>query len=114
MLSPRVFTVLVDVSEDNDLSEPIDIRGCPHPAIHLPTIDSATVTILGCDTVDGTYNGFYDSSGAQLTFVAGTGARWIDQDWIKRHTRGLVPFIKLAFSAQQNADRTITIVRNSE
>ena len=99
---------LIDISEDDDLSSPVDISGGKSFAIEWPSaMDSATATLYGSNTIDGTYKVIEDEGGnAQaVTITANTIAVLSGVDY--ENLLGPINFVKLLTVGAETADRTI-------
>ena len=99
--------LLVDISEDDDLTNALDMRGKTLVGLIMPAaLTSTSITFSGCETVDGTFVDLYDTSGTQIS-VTVAASRYI---LIDPADFASIRFLKIVMGSNELADRTITAV----
>jgi len=104
----HVVPCIITISEDDDDSAAVDLRGYGLVGLIVPTIDAADLTFYMSETEAGTYRLLTDGAGAAVTMTTGAGALALDTTalaglsayrWVKIHT-----------SEVQTADRTFNFI----
>jgi hypothetical protein len=101
--------LLIDVSEDNDLSNALDLRGKVLVALVMPATITSTVITFSGSTDGTTYNTITNTSGVALscTVSASRHVCIVPIDFAS------IRFLKLVMGSAELADRTIIAVMRS-
>jgi hypothetical protein len=99
--------VLVDQSEDDDLSEAAALGGGTLVGIRTPAaLTSTTLTLKAAGDENTSYLDVYDESGNQITIQIGVDRHIMlaPSDWAS------VEFLKLSMGSNEAADRTFVLL----
>lgn len=104
----KTLPVLIDVSEDSDLTGPIDTQDYSLIGIEIPAAwDAANITFEG-SLDNSTFNTIKDQYGITYTVTVGGADEYIkipfSDSWV------FPRFLKVATTNVQTADRTLTLV----
>lgn len=104
----KTVTFTIDVSDDDDLSDAVDVYGYRIAALRLPaTLTSTTITFKECATSDGTFQDVY-ANDVQVSETVAQG-RFISIDTNAEALSGL-GYVKLVMGSSEAADREIEAV----
>ena len=116
-LSERSYTlvdVLVDISEDDDASQPFVLPGRPILNLLVPALnDTPTITVQASADEGSTWADLKDADGSTdaIEISGGASAFWVSADDLSPLAALCVPGVqlRLALSAAQSSDRTFTV-----
>lgn len=97
----------IDQSADDDLTPSIDLAGYQVVALQMPSAWTAANITLEGSVDNSTFQAVYNRAGVQYTITA-AASRYITID--PSDSLSFPRYIKIATSAGQAADRTITLV----
>lgn len=113
LVDKSAIDVLIDISEDDDLTSAFSFRDYRLMSIQIPSAwTAANLTFKVSDTQDGTFSDLYDSDGNQVVVTA-AASQTVAVTGAEATALSSCLWVKIATTAGQAADRTLVVMRSN-